>query len=196
MNDFLFLYLLQSSPSKTKVKKKTLPKKSVVATKKAITIGKDESNKLTHKKLKASPNKVKAKSTVTKVTKVKRNDNNDNSSNSDTDHDAKTIDRKPVVKKIKKATTIRKPVAVTKTTDVKENVVRKRMASLNASAMMAATYEVERQLDKCEEKMFKMSTDTTVDHPVIPPKKPKEIKNEVLEPKDVRNFFFPLHFFF
>lgn len=148
------------------MKKKPLPKKSVASTKKTNTTGKLELNKVTPKKLKASPKKVKAKSTA----KGKPNNHSD-SSDSNTDHDSETIDRKPVLEKLKK-------------TDVKEVVVRKRMASLNASAMMAATYEVERHLDKCEEKLYKKSADS--DDNITLPKKPKDIKNEVLEPTDVR----------
>lgn len=92
-------------------------------------------------------------------------------------------ERKPVAKKFKKQM-IEK---IAKTTDVKEVVVRKRMASLNASAMMAASYEVERQLDRCEAKMYKCSPETE-EHVVTIPKKPKDIKDEVLETKDVRIF--------
>lgn len=148
------------------MKKKPLPKKSVASTKKTNTVGKLESNKVTPKKLKATPKKVKAKSAA----KGKPNNHSD-SSDSNTDHDSETIDRKPMLEKLKK-------------NDLKEVVGRKRMASLNASAMMAATYEVERHLDKCEEKLYKKSADS--DDNITLPKKAKDIKNEVLEPTDVR----------
>lgn len=132
---------------------------------------------MVNKKLKATPNKTKTKN----ITKAKPKDNTDNSSSDsdDSDLESPTTDRKAVQKKLKK------PIArkATKSIDVKEVVVRKRMASLNASAMMAATYEVERQLDKCEEKMYKVSADA--DEHITPPKKVKEIKNEVFETKDV-----------
>lgn len=136
--------------------------------------------------MKASPSKAKTKN----VAKAKANiDDSDNSSNdSDSDRESYTTDRKPVLKKLKKSIARKAVVAasttVSKSSDVKEVVVRKRMASLNASAMMAATYEVERQLDKCEEKMYKVSADA--EEHITPPKKAKEIKNEVFEAKDVR----------
>lgn len=100
-------------------------------------------------------------------------------------------------------------IANAKPTDVKDVVVRKRMASLNASAMMAATYEVERQLDKCEAKMYKCSPVPEEPTPTLPKKTKdiKEIKDEVLEPKDVSNpayviilrirqSFVPNHYFY
>lgn len=174
-----FFSTFQPKPQKAKVKKKTVPKKSLAPTKKASTAGKDESSKVPHKKLKATPTKTKTKN----VTEAKPNDDSDNSSNdSDSDRESHATDRKPALKKLKKSIA-RKPI-IPKSNDVKEVVVRKRMASLNASAMMAATYEVERQLDKCKEKMYKVSADT--EEHIAPPKKAKEIKNEVFEPKDVR----------
>ncbi|XP_031626867.1 uncharacterized protein LOC116343110 isoform X2 [Contarinia nasturtii] len=169
-----------SKPMKTKIRKKILSKKPIASTKKAA--GKDESNKVANKKLKTTPSKVKAKSSPFK-TKSSVGDT-DTSSDSDTDdHDSKTIDRKPKLKKLKKAIA---KAAVAKSTDIKEVVVRKRMASLNASAMMAASYEVERQFDKCEEKMYKVSAADAEEHITPPPKKAKDIKNEVFEPKDTK----------
>lgn len=169
----------QQKPLKAKVKKKTLPKKSATLTKKATTVGKDESNKLINKKPKVASNKVKAKS----ATKSKPIESDSSGSESDSERESlKNVDRKPALKKLKKS--IAQKAAISKATDVKEVVVRKRMASLNASAMMAATYEVERQLDKCEEKMYKVSAAAT-DADITPPKKAKEIKNEVFETKDV-----------
>lgn len=164
------------------MKKKISPKKSISPAKKANT-SKDESNKPMAKKLKkAAPKKIKAKSAV----KTKRNnasDSNSSSDDSDSERESVTIDRKPAIKKLKKS--IARKAAAFKSTDVKEVVVRKRMASLNASAMMAATYEVERQLDKCEEKMYKVSAADSDEH-ITPPKKAKDIKNEVIETQDVR----------
>lgn len=179
---FKIKFIWQQKPTKTKVKKKTLTKKSTPPSKKANAADKSESNKTIAKKLKATPNKIKAKSAV----KTKPTNKSDSSSNdSDSDRESATIDRKPTLKKLKKS--MARKAAAVKSIDVKEIVVRKRMASLNASAMMAATYEVERQLDKCEEKMYKVSADT--DEHIAPPKKAKDIKNEVLEPKDVRCSF-------
>lgn len=168
----------QQKQLKNKVKKKTLPKKTIPSTKKANSTGKDESKKVTPKKLKPVPSKVKTK----KATKPKPKDSDNSSDDSDSERETEAIDRKPVIKKLKKS--IGRKVAVVKSTDVKNDVVvRKRMASLNASAMMAASYEVERQFDKCEEKMYKKSPDT--EEHISPPKKVKDIKNEVLEPKEV-----------
>lgn len=135
---------------------------------------------MAHKKLKATPNKAKTKN-IAKAKPKPKVDTDNSSNDSDSDRESRTIDRKPVLKKLKKS--IARKAAVTKSADVKEVVVRKRMASLNASAMMAATYEVERQLDKCEEKMYKVSADA--EEHITPPKKVKEIKNEVFESKDV-----------
>lgn len=167
------------------MKKKTLPKKTQASPKKANTAGKDESTKqAAAKKVKPAPNKVKAKKSAKPKPKPKPCDSDNSSNDSDSDRES-SVDRKPVLKKLKKSIARKAAkVAISKTTDVKDVVVRKRMASLNASAMMAATYEVERQLDKCEEKMYKISADT--EEHISPPKKPKDIKNEVFEPKDVR----------
>lgn len=157
------------------MKKKTLPKKLVTPSKKANAIGKDESKKVAQKKLKASPNKVKAKTAAQSKSNDRDNSNNDSNS----ECESMKTDRKPSLKKLKKALA-RKTVAI-KSNDVKEVVVRKRMASLNASAVMTATYEAERQLDKREQKLYKIEADESV-----APKKAKEIKNELPEPKDVR----------
>lgn len=164
------------------MKKKILPKKSVQKSKKANIAGKDESNKTITKKSKVVASKVKNKIAAKAKANVTNDDSSSSSNDSDSDRESMTTDRKPVLKKLKKSI-VRKAAAL-KATDIKEVVVRKRMASLNASAMMAATYEVERQLDKCEEKMYKVSADT--DEHIAPPKKAKDIKNEVFETKDVR----------
>lgn len=73
---------------------------------------------------------------------------------------------------------VKKAKLPTKSTDVKELVVRKRMASLNASAMLAAAYEVERHLDRVESMA---SSENETPKPTLP----KKIKDEVLESKDV-----------
>lgn len=59
--------------------------------------------------------------------------------------------------------------------------MRKRMASLNASAMLAAAYEVERHLDRVESMA---TSEIDAPKPTLP-KKIKDIKDEVLESKDV-----------
>lgn len=66
--------------------------------------------------------------------------------------------------------------------DFKDLVVRKRMASLNASAMLAATYEVERHLDRCDSMYYGSSAESDT---LVTPKKIKDIKREIEEPKEV-----------
>lgn len=66
--------------------------------------------------------------------------------------------------------------------DFKDLVVRKRMASLNASAMLAATYEVERHLDRVDSMYYGSSAESDT---LVTPKKIKEIKREIEEPKEV-----------
>lgn len=66
--------------------------------------------------------------------------------------------------------------------DFKDLVVRKRMASLNASAMLAATYEVERHLDRCDSMYYGSSAESDT---LVTPKKVKDIKREIDEPKEV-----------
>lgn len=56
------------------------------------------------------------------------------------------------------------------------------MASLNASAMLAATYEVERHLDRCDSMYYGSSAESDT---VVTPKKIKDIKREIEEPKEV-----------
>lgn len=69
-------------------------------------------------------------------------------------------------------------------TEFKDLVVHKRMASLNASAMLAATYEVERHLDQCDSLYNGSSAEDHSETP-ISPKKIKEIKNEIDDSKEV-----------
>ena len=64
--------------------------------------------------------------------------------------------------------------------------VRKRMASLNASAVMAATYDVERHLDKHLEQMDTYARASEAEKEVTP-KRIKDIKDEVVDSKDVNN---------
>lgn len=130
----------------------------------------------------------KSKSLSSKLKKLSKKTVSSNESDSENDDllpkssTVSAVERKPVAKKFKKQ--MIEKIANAKTTDVKDVVVSKRMASLNASAMMAATYEVERQLDKCEAKMYRCSPGPE-EHTATPPKKAKDIKDEVLEPKDV-----------
>lgn len=130
----------------------------------------------------------KSKPLASKLKKLNKKTVSSNESDSENDESVpksstvSVTERKPVAKKFKKQ--MIEKIANTNTTDAKEVVVRKRMASLNASAMMAATYEVERQLDKSEAKLYKYSP--RPEEPTAKlPKKAKDIKDEVVEPKDV-----------
>lgn len=130
----------------------------------------------------------KSKPLASKLKKLNKKAVSSNESDSESDElvskssTVSVVERKPVARKFKKQ--MIEKIASAKTTDVKDVVVRKRMASLNASAMMAATYEVERQLDKCEAKMYKCSPGPEEPTATLP-KKAKDIKDEVLELKDV-----------
>ena len=78
----------------------------------------------------------------------------------------------------------RKRRSVDSKTEFKDLVVRKRMASLNASAMLAASYEVERHLDRCDSLYNGSSAESRSATPTSP-KKIKDIKNEVDDTKEV-----------
>lgn len=131
------------------------------------------------KKSKPLAGKLKKSSKKTVLSNESDSENDESATKSST---VSVVERKPVAKKFKKQ--MIEKIANAKPIDVKDVVVRKRMASLNASAMMAATYEVERQLDKCEAKMYKYSPGSEEPTAALP-KKVKEIKDEVPEPKDV-----------
>lgn len=60
------------------------------------------------------------------------------------------------------------------------------MASLNASAMLTATYEVERHLDRCDSMYYGSSAESDT---LVTPKKIKDIKREIEEPKEVIDAF-------
>lgn len=64
--------------------------------------------------------------------------------------------------------------------DLRDVGVTKRMASLNASAMLAATYEVERHLDRCDSTFNCSSAESQSDTPSSP-KRIKDIKHEVVD---------------
>lgn len=168
----------QQKPIKPKIKKKILPKKIQTATKKP-SVEKSDIVKSSVKKSKPLASKLK-KSIKKMVSSNESDSENDESATKSST--VSVVERKPAAKKFKKQ--MIEKIAKAKPTDVKDVVVRKRMASLNASAMMAATYEVERQLDKCEAKMYKYSPGFEEPTATLP-KKAKDIKDEVLEPKDV-----------
>lgn len=123
--------------------------------------------------------KPKAKYTKTKSTKKTILIKSSSSSTSSSDYSDKNdsgTEAKPKPK-IKRKTTEK--------AEFKEIVVQKRMASLNASAMLAATYEVERHFDRCDS----MYNDHLSDSPVEMPQSPvkiEKIKAEIEEPKEVR----------
>lgn len=176
----------QQKVTKPKVKKKTLLKR-VPSTKKLAA--KDDSNKSAPvKKAKLSTTKSK---TVKAAEKSSSNESDDDSEHEDDADDNKktstksSTEQKTVPTKKFKKPSIRKTSVAKVTADVKDVVVRKRMASLNASAMMAATYEVERQLDKSEA-LYKHHRSDSDEQVAVAPKKPKDIKDEILEQKDVR----------
>lgn len=86
---------------------------------------------------------------------------------------AKTPIKPKAVRSAKPAT------ATSHQTEVKDIVVHKRMASLNASAMLAAAYEVERHMDRVEAKYDAATSDGDAPSPI------KDIKNEDKDEKDV-----------
>lgn len=112
-------------------------------------------------------------------------------SGTDTDSNERN-NKKAVIKKpppAPKAKAIKPAKSATSTstskTEIKDVVVRKRMASLNASAMLAAAYEVERHIDRAEAKYNAASSATDSDASAPTPKRLKDIKNEVRDEKDV-----------
>lgn len=114
-------------------------------------------------------------------------DANDDDADDDDDDDHNVRASMPSKNASKK---MKKPKAPPKSNDFKELVVRKRMASLNASAMLAAAYEVERHLDRVES--MAASDNDAPPKPTLP-KKIKEIKDEVLESKDVNTLIHTLY---
>lgn len=110
----------------------------------------------------------------------------DESSDGDKHDETIASSSKHISKKIKKPIARRATPTSTAPTEVKEFVVRKRMASLNASAMLAATYEVERHLDRVDS-LYDSRNSGDREHDTAPtvPKKLKDIKDEVLDSKEV-----------
>lgn len=173
---------------KPKTKKKTITKRPQPIPKKAPSAvgGKNDTSNKT--------SSAAAKKSKSAVTKVKSPISSPTESENDDGDGMTTTPTKPRPR-IKK-TDISRPMSVAtvnpvnlskksktpaKPNDGKELVVRKRMASLNASAMLAAAYEVERHLDRVES----MATSETDAPKSALPKKIKDIKDEVLESKDV-----------
>lgn len=103
------------------------------------------------KKPKETKAKTLAKSAKTplKVRKKKKADQNDgDNSRTGTAKSAKT-------KSLTEAKHNKRKIVKAKSVNPKDETVTKRIASLNASAVMSATYEVERQLDRCEQRMYR-----------------------------------------
>lgn len=159
---------------KPKSKKKNNLKR-VTPTKKSAASNAKEQSKVAVKK---------AKNPSAKLKQVKRTPNKHSSQSDSDDNNDEEVDssESTVIQKKRK-----KPPTPTKTKansiDTKD-VVHKRMASLNASAMLAATYEVERHFDRCDS-TYNGSSGAESEAPSSP-KKIKEIKDEILDTKDVR----------
>lgn len=153
------------------IKKKPLPKRAVAS----------EKAKNVTNKSKAKKAKIPVKSAAKRTSKVaaasaaaaaSSDDDSDASSSSAVQKRGKGAKKKPL------------PFLAA------DLVVRKRMASLNASAMLAASYEVERHFDQCDSMYNSSSAAAESDSdPSTSPKKIKTIKNEVDESKEV-NFGF------
>lgn len=181
-----------TTSSSTVTKTKKTPTKRVQSTTKKLSQTKGDACKATTTK--------KSKSLAAEKFKSSHSDNSDEDSS-----DAEPPDRgdsgKMSMKKMKKSTMARKTSTVTSanaspstSSDFKEILVRsQRMASLNASAMMAATYEVERHLDHVDsmyDSIAKSSSSAAESETqTLTPKKMKDIKDikdEVLDAKEVR----------
>ncbi|KAJ6634600.1 hypothetical protein Bhyg_13175 [Pseudolycoriella hygida] len=143
---------------KTKSKKKPLPKRTSVKSSQKTPIVKSKSKT------------VKAKASTKRLLSSCNSD-----SSEDESEPTPSSSKKHSKKKRKKSPHDGK-------SDFKELVVRKRMASLNASAMLAATYEVERHLDRCDSMYYGSSAESDT---IVTPKKIKDIKREIEEPKEV-----------
>lgn len=116
---------------------------------------------------------IKPKLIKKNVSSSKSSSNSDDDDDDDQDNGSPTSSKIKFVKKQKNRT-------VESKTEFKDLVVRKRMASLNASAMLAASYEVERHLDRCDS-MYNSSSPESQSEAPSSPKKIKEIKHEIVD---------------
>lgn len=156
------------------IKKKPLPKRAATQqTEKAKNVSCTNANKSKPKKTKQSC----AKSTVKRIT-IAASSKVTSSSNTDDDSDASVQSKK----RSKFAIADKNKSPFLPGSDL---VVRKRMASLNASAMLAASYEVERHFDQCDSMYNSSSAAESESEPPSSPKKLKNIKNETDETKEV-----------
>lgn len=135
------------------------------------------------KKPKETKAKTLAKSAKTplKVRKKKKADQNDgDNSRSDNAKSAKT-------KSLTEAKQNKRKIVKEKSVNPKDETVTKRMASLNASAVMSATYENEQHLDRCEQRMYRAEAEPARIDAAIEAKIEKTKDDP--EAKDVRFFF-------
>lgn len=174
---------------KTKSKKKPITKRPQPVPKKsstAVGVKGDASYKASSAAKKSKSNASKVKSPISSP--AESDDGDDDSDEETTKTATKSKQRSGKTDSIQStaasSNSSKKLKTPAKAIDCKEVVVRKRMASLNASAMLAAAYEVERHFDRVES----MATSENDVPKTVPPKKIKDIKDikdEVLESKDV-----------
>lgn len=177
----------QHKPDKSKAKKKPQPRKPAAKhnakTASAATAAAVANKADPKTKAKSAP---KPKSNKRTVSSARSSSSSDSSTDDDDDDDAAADDNKNAKSKgntvvgtsdsaadkpkSKTAANKRQKRSPESQTEFKELVVRKRMASLNATAMLAASYEVERHLDM--DSLYNGSTteDSDVDDPPSPKK--------------------------
>lgn len=167
---------MQRKPDTKKIKKKPLPKRAP-AKPKVPPPPKAE-------KVKTSE-KPKSKPSASKSVTIKRNNSSSKSSSNTDEDDDDNDDVASQKSSNSKCTKKRKHRTPESKTEFTELVVKKRMASLNATAMLAASYEVERHLDRCDSMYNSSSAESHSETPPSP-KKIKDIKHEIIdEPKEV-----------
>lgn len=159
----------QPKPDKSKTKKKPQPRKPAAkSTAKTVAVG--SANK--------ADSKPKAKPKTNKRTVSSARSSSSSDSSSDDDEADKTDKSKGSdgasaaagKSKAKAAANKRQKRSPESQTVFKELVVRKRMASLNATAMLAASYEVERHMDMASLYNGSSTEDSDVDDPPSPRK--------------------------
>lgn len=180
--------MLNQKMEKPKSKKKPITKRSQPVPKKSSTAvsGKDASYKASSAAKKSKSNALKAKSPISSPAESEDDDDDSGEETAKTTTKSKPRSGKTDSNQSTAMSTVssKKQKTPAKSNDCKDVVVRKRMASLNASAMLAAAYEVERHLDRVES----MASSENDAPKSVQPKKIKDIKDikdEVLESKDV-----------
>jgi hypothetical protein len=151
------------------MKNKLLKEKLSKPNKKKATKKQISKSKAAHALAKAKMKKAKIK----KLKKIVKRSESDKSKDEKTssDSDDSTTAKKTISKK-------RKHNSPDIPSDFKDVGVRKRMASLNASAMLAASYAVDKNYRRNSDSSY--DSDSSVDIPPAP-KKPPEVKHEVEE---------------